>query len=99
MNPIHEQFIAEARDLIHDASDNLIALERDGLENDRIDRVFRAFHTLKGAAGVVGLLLGNRRILGPARRVTLLLLLLANSRGNLDALAGPHATATELHHQ
>ena len=33
----------------------LIALERDGSAVERIDRVFRAFHTLKGAAGVVEL--------------------------------------------
>src|SRR6476660_9919729 len=35
--------------------DNLIALERDGLSPERIDSVFRAFHTLKGSAGVVEL--------------------------------------------
>ena len=55
MNALQEQFIIEARDLIHQAIDDLIAVEREGFAADRIDRVFRAFHTLKGSAGVVDL--------------------------------------------
>jgi two-component system chemotaxis sensor kinase CheA len=55
MNALHEQFVIEARELIAQATDDLIALERDGAAGARIDRVFRAFHTLKGAAGVVEL--------------------------------------------
>ena len=55
VNALHEQFIAEARELIHQATDDLIAVEREGSEPERIDRVFRAFHTLKGSAGVVDL--------------------------------------------
>ena len=55
MNALHEQFVTEARELVGQASDNLIALERDGASPERIDRVFRAFHTLKGSAGVVEL--------------------------------------------
>jgi two-component system chemotaxis sensor kinase CheA len=55
MTPLHEQFVAEARELVLQASDDLIALERDGFESDRIDRILRSFHTLKGSAGVVRL--------------------------------------------
>ena len=55
MNELHEQFIDEARELIHQATDDLIAVEREGFARERIDRVFRAFHTLKGSAGVVDL--------------------------------------------
>ena len=55
MNALHEQFIAEARELIQQATDDLIAVEREGLALERIDRIFRAFHTLKGSAGVVDL--------------------------------------------
>jgi two-component system chemotaxis sensor kinase CheA len=55
MNALHEQFIAESRELIHQATGDLIAAEKDGFSPDRIDRVFRAFHTLKGSAGVVDL--------------------------------------------
>lgn len=55
MNALQEQFVTEARELIRQATDDLIALERDGTSPERIDRVFRAFHTLKGSAGVVEL--------------------------------------------
>ena len=55
MNGLQEQFVAEARELIHLATEDLISAEREGLSAERIDRVFRAFHTLKGAAGVVDL--------------------------------------------
>ena len=55
MSALQEQFVTEARDLIRQATDNLIALERDGTSPERVDSVFRAFHTLKGSAGVVEL--------------------------------------------
>ena len=55
MSALQEQFVTEARELISQATDDLIALERDGASPERIDRVFRAFHTLKGSAGVVEL--------------------------------------------
>jgi two-component system, chemotaxis family, sensor kinase CheA len=55
VNALQEQFVTEARELIRQAIDDLIALERDGTSAERIDRVFRAFHTLKGSAGVVEL--------------------------------------------
>jgi two-component system, chemotaxis family, sensor kinase CheA len=55
VNALQEQFVTEARELIRQAIDDLIALERDGTSPERIDRVFRAFHTLKGSAGIVEL--------------------------------------------
>jgi two-component system, chemotaxis family, sensor kinase CheA len=55
VNALQEQFVTEARELIRQAMDDLIALERDGASPERIDRVFRAVHTLKGSAGVVEL--------------------------------------------
>jgi two-component system chemotaxis sensor kinase CheA len=55
MNPLHEQFITEARELIQQAAGDLIAAEQSGFSEEQIDRVFRAFHTLKGSAGVVEL--------------------------------------------
>jgi two-component system chemotaxis sensor kinase CheA len=79
VNALHEQFIAEARELIHQATDDLIAIEREGFALERIDRVFRAFHTLKGSAGVVDL---------PAMSLTLHAaedLLAAIHAGKLDA--------------
>ncbi len=54
MSALQEQFVTEARDLIRQATDDLIVLER-GESSERIDSVFRAFHTLKGSAGVVEL--------------------------------------------
>jgi two-component system, chemotaxis family, sensor kinase CheA len=55
MNPLHEQFIVEARELIQQANDDLMAAEREGFSDEQIDRVFRVFHTLKGSAAVVDL--------------------------------------------
>jgi two-component system, chemotaxis family, sensor kinase CheA len=55
MNALHEQFIVEARELIQQATDDLIGAEREGLSDELIDRVFRVFHTLKGSAAVVDL--------------------------------------------
>jgi two-component system chemotaxis sensor kinase CheA len=53
VSALQEQFVTEARELIRQATDDLIALERAGASPERIDSVFRAFHTLKGSAGVV----------------------------------------------
>jgi two-component system, chemotaxis family, sensor kinase CheA len=55
MNELHEQFVAEARELIHQATDDLIAIEREGGVRERVERLLRVFHTLKGSAGVVEL--------------------------------------------
>ncbi|MBB5046193.1 two-component system chemotaxis sensor kinase CheA [Rhodopseudomonas rhenobacensis] len=55
MDALREQFVLEARELVQQAGDDLIALERDGGSAPRIESVFRAFHTLKGAAGLVDL--------------------------------------------
>jgi two-component system chemotaxis sensor kinase CheA len=55
MNELQEQFVAEARELVLQATDDLMAVERSGFDAERIDRIFRAFHTLKGSAGVVDL--------------------------------------------
>lgn len=55
MNELQQQFVAEARELILQATDDLMAVERSGFDAERIDRIFRAFHTLKGSAGVVDL--------------------------------------------
>ena len=56
MSDLSEQFVSEARDLIALATDELIAIERDGVAAERIDRLLRAFHTLKGSARGIGLM-------------------------------------------
>jgi two-component system chemotaxis sensor kinase CheA len=55
MNALLEQFILEARELVNEASDALLALERTPDDPHRIDVVFRAFHTLKGGAAIADL--------------------------------------------
>ena len=53
MNEFIEQFVIESRELIEQASADLLALERAPQDRERLDAVFRAFHTLKGGAAIV----------------------------------------------
>ncbi|WP_334162492.1 chemotaxis protein CheA [Phenylobacterium sp.] len=53
MNEFLEQFLVECRELVEQATDDLLALEENPREADRLDGAFRGFHTLKGAAGIV----------------------------------------------
>jgi two-component system chemotaxis sensor kinase CheA len=53
MNEFIEQFLIECRELVTQATDDLLALEEQGDDRERLDSAFRAFHTLKGAAGIV----------------------------------------------
>ena len=53
MNEFIEQFLVEGRELVAQGSDDLLALEENPGNKERLDSAFRAFHTLKGAAGIV----------------------------------------------
>jgi two-component system, chemotaxis family, sensor kinase CheA len=53
VNEFLEQFVLESRELIDQASDGLLILEQSPSDAERLDAVFRAFHTLKGGAGIV----------------------------------------------
>jgi two-component system chemotaxis sensor kinase CheA len=53
MNEFVEQFLLEARELVEQATDDLLVLEQGAGGTDKVDSLFRAFHTLKGAAGIV----------------------------------------------
>jgi two-component system chemotaxis sensor kinase CheA len=53
MNEFIEQFLIEARELIQQSTDDLLALEENPANRERLDSAFRAFHTLKGGAGIV----------------------------------------------
>jgi two-component system chemotaxis sensor kinase CheA len=53
MNEFLEQFLIESRELVAQATEDLLALERDPRDRARLDGAFRAFHTLKGAAAIV----------------------------------------------
>lgn len=53
MNEFVEQFLIEGRELVSQGNDDLLALEENPDDRERLDGAFRAFHTLKGAAGIV----------------------------------------------
>jgi two-component system chemotaxis sensor kinase CheA len=53
MNEFMEQFLFEARELVQQATDDFLALETAPSDRSRIESVFRAVHTLKGAAGIM----------------------------------------------
>lgn len=53
MNEFVEQFLIEGRELVAQGNDDLLALEARPNDKERLDGAFRAFHTLKGAAGIV----------------------------------------------
>jgi two-component system chemotaxis sensor kinase CheA len=52
MNALLAQFVAEARDLLAEAGEDLLALERAPDDQAVINRLFRAVHTLKGSSGL-----------------------------------------------
>ena len=53
MNEFLEQFLVEARELVEQATSDLLMLEAAPSDPERLDGVFRAFHTLKGGASIV----------------------------------------------
>ena len=53
MDEFLEQFLTESRELVEQATADLLALEQSPDDRDRLDSGFRAFHTLKGAAGII----------------------------------------------
>lgn len=53
MNEFTEQFLIEARELTEQASADLLRLEEKPQEREALEKAFRAFHTLKGAAGIM----------------------------------------------
>lgn len=55
MSPLLQQFLVEGRDLIQEATEGLLVLERDPADKERLAAVFRAFHTLKGSSGLFDL--------------------------------------------
>ncbi len=53
MNEFLTQFLIESRELVEQATEGLLVLEQSPRDAERLDSVFRAFHTLKGGAGIV----------------------------------------------
>jgi len=52
MNDLFEQFLLETRELVQSATEDLLALEAAPGDPEAVNRVFRAFHTLKGSVGL-----------------------------------------------
>ena len=53
MNEFLAQFLIEGRELVEQATEDLLALEEAPDDQARLDSAFRGFHTLKGVAGIV----------------------------------------------
>lgn len=53
MNEFLAQFLVEGRELVEQGTSDLLELEQNPADSGRLDGAFRAFHTLKGAAGIV----------------------------------------------
>jgi len=51
VNPLLDQFLAEARDLLAQAGEAVLDLER-GVDPERVHQAFRAVHTIKGGSGL-----------------------------------------------
>nr|WP_255692986.1 chemotaxis protein CheA [Luteimonas sp. XNQY3] len=51
---IAADFVLEARELLEDLGGQLVGLEQTPDDRERLNAVFRAFHTLKGGAGFLG---------------------------------------------
>jgi two-component system chemotaxis sensor kinase CheA len=49
------EFVSEAREHLDAAEGHLLALEVDPRQDDALNGIFRAFHTIKGVAGFLGL--------------------------------------------
>ena len=55
MDDMLKDFVVEAMDLAVNVEEHLLRLERDPDNKETLNAVFRSFHTIKGAAGFMGL--------------------------------------------
>jgi two-component system chemotaxis sensor kinase CheA len=53
MDELLTQFLVESRELVEQATDDLLGLEESPHDRERFEGVFRAFHTLKGGAAII----------------------------------------------
>ena len=53
MNELIDQFLVEGRELIDQAAGDLLTIEKHPRDREALDSLFRAIHTLKGAAGII----------------------------------------------
>ncbi|HKJ87880.1 MAG TPA: Hpt domain-containing protein, partial [Gammaproteobacteria bacterium] len=52
MSELLDQFVTEARDLLQECNAGLLALEADPGDQENLEALFRAVHTLKGSSGL-----------------------------------------------
>lgn len=50
-----QTFVIEGRELLQNMEESLLAIERGEIDDDAINAIFRAAHTIKGSAGLFGL--------------------------------------------
>ncbi|SOC21054.1 chemotaxis protein CheA [Rhodobacter maris] len=62
MSALLTQFVTEGRDLLEQASSALLELERNPGDTSRLDALFRAVHTIKGASGLFDFLPFTRTV-------------------------------------
>ncbi len=55
LQQVRHTFIAEARELLQEIENALLALEARPQDNESINTLFRAVHTIKGSSGIVGI--------------------------------------------
>ncbi|MBI5235751.1 MAG: chemotaxis protein CheA [Deltaproteobacteria bacterium] len=55
LGQVRHTFIAEARELLQEIENALLALEARPQDNESINTLFRAVHTIKGSSGIVGM--------------------------------------------
>ena len=59
MNELNEwelkEFADDANELLDSAEDNLLIIDTEGFKKDNYEAIYRAFHSIKGAAGMLGL--------------------------------------------
>ena len=54
LNAARAGFLDEARDMLQQFEDSLLAIEADSQDADAINVAFRAVHTIKGTSGLFG---------------------------------------------
>jgi two-component system chemotaxis sensor kinase CheA len=55
MQAVRNVLLDEARELLADLEQNLLAVESGGADSDRLNAIFRAAHTIKGSSGMFNL--------------------------------------------
>jgi len=55
LSQARQTFITEARELLQDIENSLLRLEKNPRDDETINTLFRAVHTIKGSSGIVGM--------------------------------------------